>query len=280
MNPTLRITTERITIRLSDTVTVTVTVEGAAPLRVDVPNDILAGDSAAVWSAVRAGDTRTETLPDGRERWTQEYRCSPYAAGDGLSLEFAPFRVKAGAAVEGVTLSDRPLSFKVGTDLAGAKAEDVRPVTGVEGLPPVPPTTPVGLPAVWAIGGGGLLVVAAAVYAMIRRRKRKPEVPPTEEAVAALGEMETDPQLDRVAEIVRRFLRRRFGLPTDTATTGELMALVRTQTEWPTERGEELETILSACDRAKFASGHPNAETATQVRDWARSWVAAVGDAG
>jgi hypothetical protein len=277
MNPTLAITTDRTAIRLSDTVTVTVAVEGAAPLRVAAPADVLAGDSVAVWSAARAGDPRTEALPGGRERWTQEYRCSPYAPGDGLPLEFAPFRVTAAGAVEAVSLSDKPLSFKVGTDLVGAKAEDARPVTGVETLPPVPPPGPVGLPAVWAIGGGGVLVLAAAVFATVRRRKRKPAVPPTAEAVAALDA--ATPHLHRVAEIVRRFLRRRFGLPTDTATTGELMAFVRELSGWPAERAEELERILSACDLAKFASSDPDAVTATEVRDRARSWVAAVGDA-
>ncbi len=276
MTPTLAIAADRNTLRLSDTITVTVAVEGAVPLRVEVPKDLLTGASADIWRVDPAGAARTDALPNNRERWTQQYKCSPFQPGAGLPLEFAPFRVKAGPAVEAAALSDKPLSFTVTTDLLGAKAEDARPATGVEELPP-PPTTPIGLPAVWAIAVGGLLVVAAAVFATIRRRKRVPEVPPTAEALAALDAASDPPSPDRVGDIVRRFLRRRFGLPTDPVTTTELLALVRERTDWPVERVADLDAILSACDVAKFADGSPDMEAATQARDAARAWVAAVG---
>jgi len=275
MNPTLAITPDRITLRLSDTIVVTVVVEGTAPLRVEVPKDLLTGASADIWRVDPAGPAGTAALPDDRARWTQQYQCSPFQPGAGLPLEFAPFRVKAGPAVEAVALSDKPLSFTVRTDLLGAKAEDARPATGVEELPP-PPTSPVGLPAVWAIAVGGVLVAAAAVFATVRRRNRVPEVPPTAEALAAL-DTASDPPPERVAAVVRRFLRRRFGLPTDPVTTRELLALVRERTDWPAERVADLDAILSACDVAKFTDRLPGAEAATATRDAARAWVAAVG---
>lgn len=275
MNPTLAIAADRNTLRLSDTIAVTVTVEGVAPLRVEVPKDLLTGASADIWRVDPAGAAKTEMLPGDRERWTQQYKCSPFQPGAGLPLEFAPFRVKAGPAVEAAALSDKPLSFTVTTDLLGAKAEDARPATGVEELPP-PPVSPIGLPAVWAIAVGGLLLVAAAVFATVRRRKRVPEVPPTAEALAALDAASTPPP-ERVAEVVRRFLRRRFGLPTDPVTTPELLALVRERTDWPAERVADLDAILSACDVAKFADGSPDMKAATATRDAARAWVTAVG---
>ena len=276
MTPTLAIAADRITLRLSDTITVTVAVEGAAPLRVEVPKDLLAGASADIWRVDPAGAARTAALPDGRERWTQQYKCSPFQPGAGLPLEFAPFRVTAGPAVEAAALSDKPLSFTVRTDLLGAKAEDARPVTGVEELPP-PPTTPIGLPAVWAVAVGGLLLAVAAVFATVRRRKRVPEVPPTAEALAALDAVGDPPSPDRVDAILRRFLRRRFGLPTDPATTAELLALVRERTDWPAVQVAHLGLILSACDRAKFGNQPLDGETATLMRDATRTWVAAIG---
>jgi hypothetical protein len=254
---------------------VTVTVEGDTPLQVELPKDTLAGESAAVWSAVRVGDAKSDVLPGGRERWTQKYHCSPYVPGDALPLEFAPIRVKAGPAVEPSALVEKPLYFKVATDLVGAKAEDARPVTGVIELPP-DPLSPVGFPALWAIAGGALLIAGAGVFAALRRRKRLPEVPPVEEALAALEAAGDPPRLDRVAEVVRRFLRRRYGLPSGTATTAELLALVRERTHWPDQLSEELGEILAVCDRAKFADAPPDEETATENRDRAWSWVTAV----
>ena len=276
MTPTLTITADRAALRLSDTITVTVAVEGAVPLRVEVPKDLLTGASADIWRVDPAGAARTDALPDGRERWTQQYKCSPFQPGAGLPLEFAPLRVTAGPATEAAALSDRPLSFTVTTDLLGAKADDVRPVTGVEELPP-PPTTPIGLPAVWAIAVGGLLLVVAAAFATVRRRKRVPEVPPTAEALAALDALGDPLSPDRVGDILRRFLRRRFGLPTDPATSTELLALVHERTDWPEVQIAHLGLILFCCDRAKFGNQPLDKDTAAQLRDAARTWVAAVG---
>jgi hypothetical protein len=275
MNPTLAITADRAVLRLSDTAVVTVTVEGAIPLRVEVPKDLLAGASADIWKIAPVDAARTEALPGSRERWVQQYQATPFQPGAGLPLEFNPFRVKAGPAVELVPLSDRPLSFNVETNLVGAKADDVRPATGVEEVPPLS-DPPVGLPAVWAIAAAVLLMVVVGVVAGVRRRRQVPPVPPGAEALAAL-DADPPPLPDRVAEVVRRFLARRFGLPAGTTTTVELLAAVKVNTGWTAERVAELEAILAAGEVAKFA-GVPSDPTAVaDIRTRARSWVVVVG---
>ena len=277
MNPTLAVNADRNTLRLSDTVPVTVVVEGVAPLRVEVPAELLAGTSADIWRVVPAGAARVEPLPAGRERWAQTYRCSPFQPGDGLPLEFAAFRVTAGPAVEPLPLRDKPLSFTVTTDLLGATAADARPVTGVEELPPAA-VSPDGWPVAWAVTAGVMLAVAVGLFAVVRRRKRVAESSPVAEAVAALDAPGMPP--DRVAEVIRRFIRRRFGWPTETATTVELLEIAGKNADCPRDWGEELAAILAACDRAKFAAGPPDEGAATETRARARAWVTAVGDAG
>lgn len=276
MNPTLTVTADRTTLRLSDTVPVTVTADGAAPLRVEVPAGLLARESAEIWRVVPAGAARVTALPDGRERWAQTYLCSPFQPGDGLPLEFAPFRVTAGPAVEAVPLGDRRLSFTVRTDLLGATAADVRPATGVEPLPP-PADPPADGATVWGVLAGAATATVVVALAVARRRKRVPEVSPVAEAVAMLNAPGLP--LDRVAEVIRRFLGRKYGWPTDTATTVELLGIVRETADWPGEREEELAAILAACDRAKFADGPPDEDAATQARARARAWVTAFGGA-
>lgn len=273
MNPTIAIAADRGTLRLSDATAVTVTVEGAVPLRVEVPKDLLAGASADVWRIAPAGPARTELLPGGRERWVQRYQVTPYQPGVGLPLEFNPFRVKAGPAVESVPLSDRTLSLTVETSLLGAKADDARPATGVEPVPP-DPDSPAGLPAVWVIAAAVLLMVLVGVAAGIRRRRQVPPIPPGAEALAAL-DAEPPPPSDRVAEVVRRFLARRFGLPAGTTTAAELLAAVKAGTDWTADRVAELEAILAAGDVAKFAAMPPDS-AASDTRDRARTWVAGV----
>lgn len=283
MNPTIDIVADRAALRLWDSAIVTLTVAGDAPLRIDSPREILTGESAGLWKVVPVGPPRVEPAGEGRERWTQKYECWPYCPpADAVPMQFASLRVTAGAATEAVSLpekgAEKPLYFKVESSLVGAKAEDARPATGVEELPPLP-VSPIGLPALWAITGGALVVMVAAVIALIRRRNRVLEPSPTAAALAELEALGDPPALDQVADILRQYLRRRFALPSDTATTTELLAVIRERTDWPTERIAELGTILDECDVVKFAIQPPNADAAA-TRDRALAWVTAGVGAG
>src|SRR5206468_3338228 len=77
-------TADRTAVRLSESIRVTFAVEGAAPLRVEMPadKDLLTGEAAGVWRIRPDGPATTEPLAGGRERWSQPYRLDPYQPGD------------------------------------------------------------------------------------------------------------------------------------------------------------------------------------------------------
>ena len=270
-------TADRTAVRLSEHLRVTFAVEGAAPLRVEMPadKDLLTGEAAAVWRVRADGPAATEPLPGGRERWTQAYRLDPYQPGD-LKLTFAPARVTPGGALRPAEPPWPAIEVKVQTALAGARADAARPVTPIEELPPGPPEQPerVG----WYIGGGTALLFAAAVVAALRRRWRERRaVPPGEWAAAELDRLGRDRPAggrfaERLAAVLREYAERRFGIPAPRLTTAELLAEAG-RAEWPAESVAALREVLERCDRAKFAGEAPTDAEGAELLSRAREWV-------
>jgi hypothetical protein len=263
-------TADRTTIRLSDKLLVTFTIEGPAPLNVELPRDLLAAESPP-WRIRPAGPATTEALPDGRERWSQAYRLDPYPPWGDVRLTFAPAKVRTGAA------RWPEIEVKVQTDLAGARADAARPVTPIEELPPVPPDQPelVG----WYVGGTTTLLFAAAVLVALRRRwrERRGVLPPGEWAAAELDRIGRDRPAggklaERLAAVLREFVERRHGLPAPKLTTTELLAEAE-RAGWPAESVASLRGLLERCDRAKFAGEAPEEPESGELLSRAREWV-------
>jgi hypothetical protein len=270
-------TADRTAIRLSDHLRVTFTVEGATPLHVELPKDLLSGEATTAWRIRASGPATTEPLADGRERWSQTYRLDPYLPGD-LRLTFAPASVRAGAALRPVEPAWPALDVKVQTALAGARADSARPVTPVEELPAGPPEQPelVG----WYVGGATTLLFAAAVLAALRRRWRERRaLPPGEWAAAEFDRLERDrpaggPFAERLAAVLREYVERRFGVPAPRLTTTELLVEAE-RGAWPADSVAVLREVLERCDRAKFAGEAPEEAEVVQLLQRGREWVSA-----
>jgi MYXO-CTERM domain-containing protein len=250
-------TADRTAVRLSEAVRVTLAVEGPAPLRVELSPAVVDDPTAEAWRVRPTGPPAVADLPAGRQRWTQSFRADPYRPGDPLRLAFAPTRVG------GAEVPFPPLAVTVTTEVNDPSAAAVRPITGIEELPPVEATP--GRPAWPWVAAAGAGVLAAAWW--LRRRRPAPEPSAEDEARRGLADAASalargdDPAAvaDRVAGVVRRFLARRHGLPAGAMTTAEVL----TAGDWPAEVG----AVLTVCDRARFA-GRPAAadEMAAAVR--------------
>ena len=271
------VTLDRQTVRLSESVRVTLAVEGPAPLRIDLPAEpqkLLAPETAAAWRIRPAGDVAVEDLPGGRQRWARAYRLDPYVPGDKVPVAFAPVPVAAGgAAAQPVTWPAQEV--KVTTTIADAKAEDARPVTGIEELPPVPGPDPGAVG--WPFVAGLAAVFGAVVVAVLVRRWRAgpPPLPPGEWAVRELDRLArepTGPVADRVAAAVRGYVERRHGLPASKRTTAELVEACE-GAGWPAEGVERLRELLGRCDRARFAPDPPDPAEGAGLIAAARAWV-------
>lgn len=263
---------------LGETSTLTLALEGPAPLRFDVPTEAekwLTATSAATWQIKALGTPKIVKLEDGRERWEQSFRLSAFLHGDRVALAFKTLHVNE----QEVRFDAQTLTVRKTLD--DAKAENAVPVTGIEQLPPISPTPT-------DASGWSFIAALAAVFAfaltvvLIRKsREVPPAVPPVEWAVRELQRIEGDvasgriddrTATERVSATLREFVERQFGLPATRLTTAELISAC-TVADWPVERTEPLRNILEQCDRAKFAGKRPDANEMLAGIRGARIWV-------
>lgn len=273
---------DRQAVRLSESVRVTLAVEGPAPLRVEPPEPqkLLAGEAAAAWRIRPAGGVTVDDLPGGRQRWSQAYRLDPYVAGEQVPVAFAPIGVAAGGATAAQPVTWPAAEVKVTTAIADAKAEAARPVTGIEELPPRPGDDPGAAGWPFVAGLGAVFAAVLAVVLVRRWRAKPPPVPPGPWAARELGRITLGPETaDRVAAVIRGFVERRHGLPASQRTTAELLAACD-GAAWPVETVAGLREVLERCDRARFAGGELSPDDAAGLIASAKAWVTATDPAG
>jgi len=267
---------DKKTVTLSDSVRITLTIEGPAPLRVEPPKQLLSADAHAAWRIRSEGSAVLTPLPEGREQWRQVYRLDPYIPGE-LLVTFAPFTVND------QLVGGPALAVNVTKTVAEADPNAARPVTPPEDVPPpiIPPTQPLVLP--WIAAAVGLMCVLVVLAARLRSRRAKP-IPPGEWALTELTKLEASgasnaETVERIAEIVRALVERRFAIPATKLTTAELLAAAAQQ-GWPVEQADPLRGMLDECDRAKFAGDIPNDDGCRRIVRVARDWVNHFGGAG
>ncbi len=254
-------------LRLSESLRATLTVEGAAPLAVALPDPLLDPISDRDWKIQPIGGTVIVALDGGTQRWTQAYRLDPYTPGPAMPVIFGTLKVN------GREVQPGGFDVKVVTTVTEAKAEAARPVTGIEELPPPPDDTAVSPHPLWW-AGGALAVVLVAVLA-VRLRRRPPPVPPHAWAAAAFDRLEQGGArgaelLAGAAGVVRGFIERQFGVPATRLTTEELLA---TPAAGAVEQADALRALLDRCDRAKFAGDVPDDGGCRSVLAGCRQWV-------
>jgi hypothetical protein len=269
-------TADRTATTLSRPIRVTLSVEGPAPLRVELPETLLTADANAAWR-IRpdppGGKAEIRPAGPGRERWQQVYRLDPYAEGQPLVASFNP------AVVNGQPATWEPVPITVTRTVGDPATTPPRPPIGPEDPPPPPPSPADPLPA-WA---GVLIGLAcgAVLTAVVFRRRRVKRVLPDEWARAEFARLNPTggaETVERVAAILRGFVERRFAIPAPQLTTEELTAAAREQ-GWPVEQAEPLRALLDECDRAKFAGDVPDDDGCRRLVRLAVEWVHHVGRA-
>jgi len=260
---------------------VTLAVEGPAPLAVELPTELLTPEAGVVWRAQPVGTATREKLADGRERWrlVVRVRAYPPLVGDPAGTRHVGFNP---VRVNGQEVTFEPVPFDV-TKRAGfddPSAVRPRPPVGTEDPPPKPaePAEPFPVWAVVVLAGA----VGAVAAALVLRPRRARPVDPLEWARARFANLSAAPPgaatVDGVAEVLRGFVERRFGVPATKLTTTELAAAAREQ-GWPVEQAEAIRALLDECDRAKFAGDVPDDDGCRRLVRRAAEWVNDVGRA-
>ena len=238
-------------IRLSDALTVKLTIVGPAPLQVELPKELLSDESAQIWKIEPIG-TPLLTQEGDLARWGQSFRLSPFLPGDEVTIGFRPVTVGFD------TVPVERISVRVTTTLGSANAEDVRPVTGIEQMATRPAPS-------WGVGHvivGAVVVLFISVVgvAVLKRRKKSKTISPQDWAFGQINELSIWGQsagevASRLTTIIRGYVFRRFGLTVDPFTTAELILAGDVHGIWNGETRLVVVSLIDEFDRVKFA-GH------------------------
>jgi hypothetical protein len=221
------------------------------------------------------------------------YRLAAYRLPEELQIPALEIRYREGD--ESKTLSTEPIPVKLVTSLS----PDIADIHDIKG--------PIDLlvPRDWRLFLWLLLALLAAVLAyLIYRKLRKepqeaaalapsvPLLPPDEEALRALERLREKKLVEEgevrlfyteLAEIVKRYVGRRFDVPYLERTTSEVLSDLKPRRaeargeggprKLATDRLSELRAILEASDLVKFAKLMPEATEAERAFRMAEEWV-------
>lgn len=268
---------EGVKLPLADVLVATVQVDGSPLLTVKPPDQI---SSSRGWRLVEVSPAATEALGQERHRWRQSYTFEPLAPGvrplqlQGFTVQDGPDNVHS--------LSWKAIPVRVVASIATPDLKSLRDPTVVESLAPLPEAR--AFPWRWlgaVVGGVAICVVARHYW---RRRTRRQPV-----SAEQLARRELDRLLARrlpdqnksvqfhalLANVVRRYLERKYGLPARRRTTEEFLVLVHECPHLASSERDFIQNLLVRCDLVKFAHAPSSIPECLAWTDQVRAFVAA-----
>jgi hypothetical protein len=272
-----RLSIDRSEIELSGELHLKVSIEGPAPVEVDLPRPLTTSND---WQ-VTPSPPRTEPLENGRVRWQQSFRLKPFQTGT-VPLALQPIRYRTGNEVRDWEVTWPSRHVQVTSSVTSPDLGSARPVTDIESLPPVEPSSNnwwvAAIVAIVMIGLIGLLLW----WRRGKRTKQQAALSPRERALAELGRLDplAPEKLPQLADALRHFLEEQYQLAATRQTTGEFHATLRNANVLNDAQVESVAEILARCDLVKFAGVTPDAETCESLLRRARALVAEAGPVG
>ena len=270
-NVIARATVNRNVIALSEDLTLELEAEGPARLTVAPPQPLLTKSSAQAWRIRDLGWPIVENLGNGRQRWTQSFRLSPFEIGTKVEIALAPLKVRAGAAPELQINWQSAFAIHVTTSIVDPDPQSLRPIAGIEKLlAPAEDANSKDWRMLRAIFLGIVFSLMVVLLFVRQRRKTKPAF--VQDANWALSELHelgqsqtsTENAFAHIADILRQFLSHRFNFPATRLTSAEVLIEVRRSDPRGELDREDLQFILERCDLAKFA---PRLNEDAELRD-------------
>jgi hypothetical protein len=267
----------QVEMRLSDTLPLTLSVEGKATLEAEAVQPFTPSKD---WQIRRQDSPRREPLPDGRVRWRQTFILMPLKPGD-LALPLAPLRFREDADVgRWQEVVWQPIPVRVVTEILTPGLGEMRDVTPPEEVPSAPSWRQTYALAALAATVFGVFLASGLAW---RRRRQQPvAVPPEQWALRELDRIQSQPHDSaaaieqfhiQISDVVRRYLELRFQLPAPEQTTVEFLARLRQASLLTPEQQALLREFLERCDLVKFARLTPNLEECATLAATARGLV-------
>jgi hypothetical protein len=268
-----------VAIKLADVLTVTLEVDGSKTLEVKPPDKIT---KSTGWRMVDVTPAATTELANDCRRWRQRFVFEPLFPGS-LPLQIEPLLVRENDAPF-QKIVWKPVQIRATTNITSPDLKGLRDPTFIEPLPmpPEPDTT------LWSWVGGVILLVLLLALSFYWWRRRARTTPIAAEQ-RALHELERVlalrlPEQGRVARfhrllanVVRRYLERKYQLPARRRTTREFLEVVGTSEKLSGPRQEFLREFLPRCDFAKFAGADAQTPECLDLAEKVRAFIREAG---
>lgn len=254
-----KIVKNTVALRLSDTLRLTLRVEGKGTPEVAMN----AAEDGKAWHLEQLAAPRQFSEADGKSRWQASWLVQPLQPGQHrLQPPTLKYRLTQGDWQE---VRWQPIPVQVATQVQKADLQTLQDIPGIETVPPAPASTN-WLPLLVLIALGILLLLGVPLWLRGRPRQR-PRLLPAQSALQKLDEL---PPLSTIApaafytqlaEIVRVYLQEQFELSAAGQTSAEACALLAQRRCVSETLLSQLRVFLQQCDLARFA---PLAATAEQ----------------
>src|SRR5216683_1854412 len=247
-----KIKDERLEIRLSDEIRLTLSMEGDAGLDVQAPAALA---NSSDWQVRRESAPEKIALGRGQVRWQERFRLAPLKPGE-LSLALAPLHFRLSPDAERwEDVAWRPIPVNVSTEIYRADLSELRDIAPPEEVPPAPSLA---TPLSWAALALVFLLLLLSGWTMLRRRGRLVlAMPPDKWALGELARLGLPAEsiengvehfYTRLSDVLRRYLELRYHLPAPEQTTAEFLEAMRRSPQLQAEQQAALRDFLERCD--------------------------------
>ncbi len=240
------------------------------------------------WGSLTVRESGAPQRGTGADGWVRQVAVYRLAAFELGALEIIPLELEVTQGGERRTVATPAATIQVNSILPMEEGEGEEPqLADLKDQA----SLPLSLARVLALVALAVLLLAVVAYLLWRRRRSQPAAaieapgpplpPPDREALQALQALLAGPLLAQgkikeyhvqLAEIVKRYLERRFGVPTLERTSFEVVQATRLAPVdvWVPGR---VASLLSGCDFVKFARQRPDVDRCRDMVDEARALV-------
>jgi hypothetical protein len=275
---TVALHVDRASISIAERLNLTLEARADENYRVELPS---LGKKLDPFGIVDYRASEPELIGNNKKRQSRSYVLEPFLSGD---YKIPPMTVKfwkEGEEKESHTVETEEVTIKVVSLLPeDAKNLTIHDVTGPADLPRrVQPWAIGAIVGTFLLGATGIALIWAARRKRVGLEKREP---PHAIALREIQELVAENLAQRgliklfyqrLSEIIRRYIERRFGLHAPEQTTEEFLEGLRNDRTLDKQYRPLLEGFLKHCDLVKFAEHQPQLPEIQQAFDSCKSFI-------
>ena len=278
---TVTLQTDKQEITIADRLNLTVSVTADEEYEVELPGF---GEKLEQFGIVDYHTSQPKLTDEKRSEISRSYVLEPFLSGD---YTIPPMNVgfwKKGAQN---TDSHAIETEEITIHVASILPEDMEKVTLHDIKPPVALPTSY---RVWIWSGslaGAVLCIGLAAVFLIKRGRKADEavqhaIPAHELAFDELEALVAENLVEkgevkrfyqRISDILRRYIERRFGINAPERTTEEFLTGIKTGHDFPETYHGLIKNFLTHCDLVKFAEHQPTTENIQQIFDSCKDFI-------